>query len=174
MSERSERITSNARISIAETTITVATDTGEYVIPRGIVSLTAAHISNDPPLPEQLTNAIGEIVDHLDDAMREVPDLLDATAFIVSGAAPAAIAAVEIGAVPTDALFELHRDAAEDVFRTLATEARAERRRNPGLPGELVDHIVAGCCALVAIYRTLRLDTASIETGSVETNRGDG
>ena len=44
-------------------------------------------------------------------------------------------------------------DAAEDVFRTLATEATEARRHNPGLDPGRVDVIVGGCCVLVGIFR---------------------
>ena len=50
----------------------------------------------------------------------------------------------------------LTRDAAEDVFRTLATEPVADRRANPGLQPERADIIVGGCCALVSVLRTLK------------------
>jgi exopolyphosphatase/guanosine-5'-triphosphate,3'-diphosphate pyrophosphatase len=54
--------------------------------------------------------------------------------------------------------FRLTRDAAEDVFRTLATEPLADRRHNPGLQSERADVIVGGCCVLVAVMRHLDLD----------------
>jgi len=49
--------------------------------------------------------------------------------------------------------FRLTRDAAEDVFRTLATETLAERIDNPGLEPERADVIVGGMCVLVATMR---------------------
>ena len=45
------------------------------------------------------------------------------------------------------------RDAAEDVFRTLATEPAADRRHNPGLEPARVDVIVGGAAVLVAVMR---------------------
>ena len=47
----------------------------------------------------------------------------------------------------------LTRAAAEDVFRTLATEARSERIHNPGLEEARADVIVAGAAILVSIMR---------------------
>ena len=120
------------------------------------------HISSDPPLPEQLTNAIGEVLDHIDDAKRELPLLIDTAAVVMSGAIPRAIAAVEVGAVIESAEFILSRDAAEDVFRTRATESHSERRHNPGLPADLVPVIVGGCCVLVGVIRGLQLDGVTI------------
>ena len=68
------------------------------------------------------------------------------------------IAAVELGRYERDAVhhFVLTRDAAEDVFRTLATERLADRVHNPGLQRERADIIVGGACILVAVLRTLR------------------
>ena len=55
--------------------------------------------------------------------------------------------------------FVLTREAAEDVFRTLATEKRADRIHNPGLEEARADVIVGGCCALVAIMRHFGLES---------------
>ena len=72
------------------------------------------------------------------------------------------VAAVEQGlaSYDRDAIhhFRLTKDAAEDVFRTLATERRADRVHNPGLEEARADVIVGGCCALVAILRRLGLE----------------
>ena len=50
--------------------------------------------------------------------------------------------------------FRLARTAAEDVFRTLATEPAEVRRHNPGLEPGRVDIIVGGALILVTIMRT--------------------
>ena len=52
----------------------------------------------------------------------------------------------------------LTRAAAEEVFRTLATEARADRIHNPGLEEARADVIVGGCCVLVAVLRFFEAD----------------
>ena len=49
--------------------------------------------------------------------------------------------------------FRLTRQAAEDVFRTLATEPIAQRRHNPGLDPGRVDVIVGGAVIVVSILR---------------------
>jgi exopolyphosphatase/guanosine-5'-triphosphate,3'-diphosphate pyrophosphatase len=49
--------------------------------------------------------------------------------------------------------FRLTRAAAEDVFRTLATDAADDRRHNPGLAAGRVDVIVGGAAILVAVMR---------------------
>ena len=54
--------------------------------------------------------------------------------------------------------FRLTRDAAEDVFRTLAVEPTAQRRHNPGLEPGRVDTIVGGAIILVVTMRALELD----------------
>jgi exopolyphosphatase/guanosine-5'-triphosphate,3'-diphosphate pyrophosphatase len=81
------------------------------------------------------------------------------------------MAAVEIGLAEFDSSvlhgFELTRDAAEDVFRTLATETLDERKLNPGLPADRADIIVAGCCILVATMRRLHLDSITVSTRSL-------
>ena len=57
--------------------------------------------------------------------------------------------------------------AAEDVFRTLATERRADRLHNPGLEEARVDVIVGGCCALVAILRRLGRDEILVSESDI-------
>ncbi|MEX1106603.1 MAG: hypothetical protein WEB78_10420, partial [Ilumatobacteraceae bacterium] len=102
------------------------------------------------------TNAIGAEFDHVDDIVRASPHVLHASVE-VRGAAVNAIVAVEMGGEPV-LPFTLSRDAAEDVFRTVATEPQADRRLNPGLRPSMVDDIVPAACALVAVMRRLHLD----------------
>ena len=129
----------------------------ETALPVGVTAI-ARDVSSDPPRPEELVNAIGIVSDHIDDVRRALPELTDAGLTVtISGIEVVAIAAVEVGA-NASLPFELSRHAAEDVFRTLATETRAERARNPGLDHALVDTVVAGCCIVVAIIRSLQLD----------------
>lgn len=151
------------------TTITILDPEGvtaSVALPVGGVAIQHRHIHSNPPLPEQLTNGIGEVLDHLDDAKRELETLLEMRAFRVSGSAASAVAAVEIGAAIEDDEFVLTRDAAEDVFRTLATETEAARRHNPGLPPDLVPTIVGGCCVIVALLRGLHLDAVTVVRSS--------
>ncbi len=131
------------------------TSTGRW-LPVGVDTLVRSELHSDPPRPEELTNAIGVITDHLDDMIRELPDVINLATHLV-GPYAEAIAAVEAGGVPA-LPFMLSREAAEDVFRTLATESAADRRRNPGLDPALVGSIVAACCVVVAIMRRLQLD----------------
>ena len=102
---------------------------------------------------------------YLDDVTREVPAVLDARRLVGLAGTVTTVAAVEIGLAEYDRdrihHFVLTRAAAEDVFRTLATESRAERIHNPGLEEARADVIVGGCCILVAIMRHLDSTSAS-------------
>ena len=147
-------------------------------IPYGARSLTEKEIHSDPPRPEELTNAIGVIVDEIDDVLREIPELADCDEIIGVAGTIVTIAMVELGLTQFDVQklhgFALTRDAAEDVFRTLATEALRDRLFNPGLNADRADVIVGGCCALVAIMRKLQrshiiISTASLLDGVVAT-----
>jgi exopolyphosphatase/guanosine-5'-triphosphate,3'-diphosphate pyrophosphatase len=130
----------------------------------GAVRLTERHFTADPPRPEELTNAIGDTYDLVDDVIREIPDVVRATHFIGTAGTIVTTAAVEMGqrVFEPAALhgFELERAAVEDVFRTLATEPLADRVHNPGLPRDRADVIVGGLCVLVALMR--RFDAPSI------------
>lgn len=137
-------------------------------IPFGAVTATESHFSADPPPPEDLSNLIGAVSDELEELGREVPSLAQPGRVIGVAGTIVTVAAVELGLADFDdsALhgMELSRDAAEDVFRTLATESPADRSMNPGLPASRVDIIVAGCCILVATMRRLRLDNVTVST----------
>ena len=134
---------------------------GVHVVPVGWRTL-AASISGDPPTPEDLTNAIGLVVDHLDDVERELPLSAFADSVTVEGEAAAVVADVEVGAAARRP-FTLTHDAVEDVFRTLATETAADRRRNPGLPSPWVHDVLGACCALVALMRRLRVTAVEVQ-----------
>ncbi len=130
-------------------------------VPIGSVALARTQLTSDPPHPAELTNAIGAVADYLDDVLRELPGILDAGHVRVGGPDVVAIACVEAGRV-VDGPFELSREAAEDVFRTLATERRVDRARNPGLAAERLDTVVGGCCVVVALMRLLHLDAITV------------
>lgn len=140
-------------------------------IPFGAVTATASHIGTGRPQPEDLTNLIGAVADELEEIGRTIPALAHPARVIGVAGTIVTIAAVEIGLQTFDdeALhgFELTRDAAEDVFRTLATETLEERITNPGLPADRADIIVAGCCILVATMRRLHLDSIIVSTRSL-------
>lgn len=133
--------------------IVFTSDDASYTVPVGVDTLTA-RISGDPPYPEDLINAIGLVMDHIEDVIREVPSAGWDDRIECSGVGLATIAAVEVGGAATHP-FELTREAAEEVFRTVATEATVDRARNPGLPAADVQQVVGACCAVVAVLRAL-------------------
>ena len=61
----------------------------------------------------------------------------------------------------------LTRAAAEDVFRTLATEPIARRRHNPGLEPGRVDVIVGGAIVVVAVMRHWGFDELLISEADI-------
>ena len=128
-------------------------------IPLGSVRITEQQLSSDPPAPEELSNAFALVDAYLDDVLREMPAVRDAGMLLGTGGTITTVAAVEIGLAVYDRdvlhRFVLTRAAAEDVFRTLATERLADRVHNPGLPADRADIIVGGCCVLLAIMRRL-------------------
>lgn len=130
---------------------------GSLSVDMGCVRMTEKHLLHDPPLPEELSNCLAEIELHLDDVAREVADAGSAVRFVGLAGTVTNVAAVEIGLAEYDPEvihhFVLTKEAAEDVFRTLAMESAAERIHNPGLEPERADVIVGGCCILVGIFR---------------------
>jgi exopolyphosphatase/guanosine-5'-triphosphate,3'-diphosphate pyrophosphatase len=137
----------------------------------GCVRLTEKHLHSDPPAPEELSNAIAEATDHFDDLLREVPQVHTARQVVGLAGTITTVAAVELGLLEwdRDAIhhFVLTRAAAEDVFRTLATERLSDRVHNPGLEGARADVIVGGCCALVALFRSLGVDDLLVSESDI-------
>ena len=93
--------------------------------------------------------------------MREIPQATEAATYVGLAGTVSTAAAVELGLVTYDRdrihHFRLTKAAAEDVFRTLATESLAERVHNPGLERERADVIVGGMCVLVSVMRRLAI-----------------
>jgi exopolyphosphatase / guanosine-5'-triphosphate,3'-diphosphate pyrophosphatase len=148
------------RLGNDETMVDV--DGQRHVIPLGAATLSARELVSDPPRPEELTNAIGAVVDHLDDMLRALPGAAEADEIEILGDLATVIAAVEFGGEPS-LPFALGRAEAEDVFRTVATESSRERALNPGLPADAVNTIVAACCIVVALMRHLHLEQIDLD-----------
>jgi exopolyphosphatase/guanosine-5'-triphosphate,3'-diphosphate pyrophosphatase len=146
-------------------------DGDRHVIPLGAITLGTNELVSDPPRPEELTNAIGSVVDHLDDMLRALPRAVDADEVGIVGEMATILAAVEFGG-DVQLPFALQRDAAEDLFRTVATESSVERALNPGLPAAAVDTIVAACCIVVALMRHLHLDAVLLDRATVAVDHG--
>ena len=137
-------------------------------LPFGVVTLTEAELHGDPPRAEELSNAVSMVGDAVDNAAIEFPALVEAQRVVGVAGSIVTIAAVELGLQHFDSArlhgMVLTKSAAEDVFRTLATERLADRVHNPGLPVERAGVIVGGCCLLVAIMRRLHLDHIIVST----------
>lgn len=123
----------------------------------GCVRTTEQFLRSDPPRPEELSEAIQTVRLQLQEVDRRVPSVAAARTVVGLAGTVTTVAAVEMGLPEYDRdrihHFRLRREAAEDVFRTLATEPAAQRAHNPGLEPGRVDVIVGGCLVLVAILR---------------------
>jgi len=130
---------------------------GAVSVDVGCVRITEQYLHGDPPLPEELANCLGALKLHWDDVRRELPAVDDAVTLVGLAGTVSAVAAIEQGlaAYRRDAIhhFNLTKVAAEDVFRTLATEPLVDRISNPGLERDRADVIVGGCCVLVSVMR---------------------
>jgi exopolyphosphatase/guanosine-5'-triphosphate,3'-diphosphate pyrophosphatase len=137
----------------------------------GCVRLTEKHLTEDPPAPEALSNAIAEATDWFQDLVREVPGATQARTVVGLAGTISTVAAVELGLPEHDRSaihhFRLTKAAAEEVFRTLATEPLADRIHNPGLEQERADVIVGGCCILVALLRTVGIDEVLVSESDI-------
>ena len=140
----------------------------------GCVRLTEQFIHHDPPRPEELHACLSVTEAHLEDVLIAIPEARRTACFIGVAGTVTSAAAVELGLEPYDPdrihHFELTRAAAEDVFRTLATEDRVQRISNPGLHADRADVIVAGMCVLVKIMRFFGFDSCLVS----ETDLLDG
>ncbi|MFW2381573.1 MAG: hypothetical protein ACN4GZ_07430, partial [Acidimicrobiales bacterium] len=136
---------------------------------------------SDPPRPEELSAALSVVELHLDDVGRELnadrsPDdgrspfemVVRDGDVIGIGPVFANLAAVELGHAG-EAIdgFELTRDAVEDVFRTIATEALEDRVHNPGLDPAWAASMVGGACIVVETFRCWDLEAITIRSSRV-------
>jgi exopolyphosphatase/guanosine-5'-triphosphate,3'-diphosphate pyrophosphatase len=150
----------------------VGTDRVEGVmsVDIGCVRLTEKFLHHDPPQPEELSACISLTDAYLDDVVREIP-AAEARTLVGLAGTVTTVAAVEIGLETYDRdrihHFHLTRGAAEDVFRTLATESRADRVHNPGLEEARAEVIVGGCCVLVALFRRLGFDEMIVSEADI-------
>jgi uncharacterized protein len=142
-------------------------DGQRVVIPVGPETLVAGELRDgDPPDAAALSNALGLLADHLDDAIREVPALLGVETVYALGAEAWHLVVVERGAPDLAAPAALDRTAVEEVFRLLATESRQQRSHNPGLDPARVDTVLGTCCIVLAIMRRLRLAQVLVTVAS--------
>ena len=144
---------------------------GALSIDIGCVRLTEKFLHHDPPRPDELSACLSVVQTYLDDVSRELPDVLSAATFVGLAGTVSTVAAVELGLATydRDALHHavLSHDAVEDVFRTLATETRAQRLDNPGMEEARADVIVGGCCVLVKLMRHWGLETCLVSESDI-------
>ena len=149
------------------------TDTpqGLCSIDVGCVRLTEQFLHGDPPTPEELSQAVSVVRDHLADVDRLVPGAASAKTLVGTAGTVWTMAAIELGVDPSksEAIdhFRLTRAAAEDVFRTLATESVAQRRHNPGLEEGRVDVIVGGAIVVVSVMRHWAFDELLVSEADI-------
>lgn len=154
---------SELAVAVDAATTTFRHAGGDTVVPLGPATLVERELRDaDPPNAAQLTNALGLLTDHLDDLVRDDPALLEARDVSFSGDEPWHLVVVERGSAAIDSPATLERDAAEDVFRLLATESRAARLHNPGLDPVRVDTVLGTCCMIVAVMRRLHLERVAV------------
>jgi exopolyphosphatase/guanosine-5'-triphosphate,3'-diphosphate pyrophosphatase len=137
----------------------------------GCVRLTEQYLVSDPPQPEELSQAVSIVRDHLADVDREIPAIRNAQSLVGLAGTITTIAAIDMGLPEYDSEkihhYRLEKAAAEDVFRTLATESTAERRHNPGLEPGRVDVIVGGAIVLVTILRHFGFDSVLVSEADI-------
>jgi exopolyphosphatase / guanosine-5'-triphosphate,3'-diphosphate pyrophosphatase len=145
--------------------------TGLVSLDMGCVRITEQYLESDPPAPEELSNAVAAVRDLVAEVPRVVPGAADAATFVGLAGTVTTVAAIELGLPEYDPErihhFVLTRAAAEDVFRTLATESAAQRAHNPGLEPGRVDVIVGGTAVLVGIFRVLGFDEMLVSEADI-------
>jgi exopolyphosphatase/guanosine-5'-triphosphate,3'-diphosphate pyrophosphatase len=145
--------------------------TGLVSLDMGCVRITEQYLHSDPPAPEELSNAIAAVRDLVAEVPRVVPGAAEAATLVGLAGTVTTVAAVELGIPEYDPEqihhFHLTREAAEDVFRTLATESAAQRAHNPGLEAGRVDVIVGGAAVLVGIFRVLGFDEMLVSEADI-------
>jgi exopolyphosphatase/guanosine-5'-triphosphate,3'-diphosphate pyrophosphatase len=137
----------------------------------GCVRITEKFLHSDPPAPEELSQAFDVVRGHLDDVARVIPSVAEVRRFVGLAGTVTTMAAVELGLADYDRdrihHFVLTRAAAEDVFRTLATESRRRRLFNPGLEEARADVIVGGAIIVTAIMRYFELSECLVSEADI-------
>jgi exopolyphosphatase/guanosine-5'-triphosphate,3'-diphosphate pyrophosphatase len=144
---------------------------GLISIDIGCVRLTEQYLHGDPPTPEELSVAVSVVRDHLADVDRAVPGAAHAKTMIGTAGTVWTMGAIELGvdASESDRIHHsrLSRAAAEEIFRTLATEPVEVRRHNPGLEPGRVDVIVGGVIVVVTAMRHWGFDELLVSEADI-------
>jgi exopolyphosphatase/guanosine-5'-triphosphate,3'-diphosphate pyrophosphatase len=137
----------------------------------GCVRLTEQFLHSDPPSPEELSVAVSVVRDHLTDVDRAVTGAAHAKTLIGTAGTAWTMGAIELGVDASESErihhFRLSRVAAEEIFRTLATEPISRRRHNPGLEPGRVDVIVGGVIVVVSVMRHWGFDEMLISEADI-------
>jgi len=155
------------------TELIVGTDEPEGLtsLDVGCVRLTEQFLHSDPPTAEELSQAVSVVRDQLADLGRALPGVAHATTLVGTAGTAWTLGAIELGVDPerSDLIdhFRLTRAAAEDVFRTLATETAEQRRHNPGLEPGRVDVIVGGALIVVSVMRQWGYDSLLVSEADI-------
>jgi exopolyphosphatase / guanosine-5'-triphosphate,3'-diphosphate pyrophosphatase len=155
------------------TELIVGTDEPEGLcsLDIGCVRLTEQFLHSDPPTAEELSQAVSVVRDQLADVGRQFPAMLRAPTLVGTAGTVWTLAAIELGAdaARSDLIdhFVLTRAAAEEVFRTLATEPVEQRRHNPGLEPGRVDVIVGGAIVVVSVMRQWGFDALLVSESDI-------
>lgn len=148
-----------------------ASPDGLISIDVGCVRLTEQLLHSDPPGAEELSVAVSVVRDHLADVDRAIPDARHAKTLIGTAGTVWTMGAIELGVDAGESErihhFRLSRAAAEDIFRTLATEPIARRRHNPGLEPGRVDVIVGGVIVVVSVMRHWGFDELLVSEADI-------
>lgn len=144
---------------------------GVVSINVGCVRLTEQYLHSDPPSPEELSQTVHVVRDFLTDVDRDVPGAARAKTLIGLAGTVSTMAAVEQGLAEYDRdkihHFRLSRVAAEDIFRTFATESNRQRAFNPGLEAGRVDVIVGGVVVAVSVMRHWDFDEMLVSESDI-------
>ena len=137
----------------------------------GCVRLTEQYLHSDPPTPEELSVAVSTVRDFLADVDRAVPGAAHAKTLIGTAGTVWTMGAIELGVDASDSArihhSRLSRAAAEEIFRTLATEPIEVRRHNPGLEPGRVDVIVGGVIVVVTAMRHWGFDELLVSEADI-------
>ena len=144
---------------------------GVVSINIGCVRLTEQFLHTDPPAPEELSQIVSVIRDYLADVDRDVPGASKAVTLVGLAGTVSTIASVDqgLGVYQRDKIhhYRVTRAAAEEVFRTLATENIADRAHNPGLEPGRVDVIVGGVAVAVCVMRHWGFDEMLVSESDI-------
>jgi exopolyphosphatase / guanosine-5'-triphosphate,3'-diphosphate pyrophosphatase len=137
----------------------------------GCVRMTEKYLHSDPPTAEELSQCISVLGLYFDDVLRELPQVEQAKRLVGLAGTVSTTAAIDQGLATYDRdrihHYVLTKPAVEDIFRSLATETRAERLENPGMEEGRVDVIVGGLCVLAKAMRALGFDECLVSEADI-------